>query len=224
MESKKTIIKSLSKKHDADFDIKFKLWNDFTVSKGRLAEDKEIIKYNDNDYEHFYIGNWQKRQMSRWFTNVTKKPMNIVEKKLFLTNPFFKEWTQKKSLNQKIKFKLWNAYTNEIKKLVTDSKIIYDKIYGNFNIGKWQTIEQIKWIYFNNSINEKHKNALLNNKYFKQWTDTVKIAEDADYLFYIDPKLSKYTHIDIYNHIDKIYKLIIQHFNNISPLFKIFII
>jgi hypothetical protein len=69
----------------------FQLWNDLTIKRGELIKQTEII--NHKNYGQINIGKWQSTQKQKW----TKNQMTENEKIKFLANPYFKEWTQKKT-------------------------------------------------------------------------------------------------------------------------------
>lgn len=73
------------------FNIKFEIWNNLTIEENRLVKDKKVI--NDETYGQINIGKWQSAQKQKW----TKNQMTENEKIKFLANPYFKEWTQKKT-------------------------------------------------------------------------------------------------------------------------------
>ena len=72
-------------------EILFKIWNNLTIERGELIKQTEVI--NHENYGQINIGKWQSAQKQKW----TKNQMTENEKIKFLANPYFKEWTQKKT-------------------------------------------------------------------------------------------------------------------------------
>jgi superfamily II DNA or RNA helicase len=153
------------------FEIKFKLWNDFTKENERLVIRSEVIL--DDTYGEFKVGFWQDKQCQKWNKDKMTEPAKIK----FLENIYFKQWTEKeknekKEIPPEIKFKLWNDFTKENKRLVIRSEVILDDTYGEFKVGFWQDTQCQKWN--KDKMTEPAKIKFLENIYFKQWTEKEK--------------------------------------------------
>ena len=152
-------------------DIKFNIWNRFTVENERLAFSVE--KIIDNTYGTINIGSLQKFYKEKWSNN----KLSDDEKKKLLENVYFNNWCKTKNHIKKhipfdIAFVIWYEYTVKNKRLAKQTDVIIDDTYGPINIGEIQVNYKKKWS--NNKLSDDEKKKLLENVYFNEWCKTEK--------------------------------------------------
>ena len=149
-------------------DIKFNIWDRFTVENERLAKAREVIV--DDTYGIINIGRLQHYYKEKWSNNKLSED----DKKKLLSNVYFNNWckTEKQQIPNDIAFVIWYEYTNSIKRLAKAKEIIIVDKYGSINIGSLQDRYKKKWS--NNKLSENEKKKLLSNVYFQNWIDKKK--------------------------------------------------
>ena len=150
------------------FNIKFEIWNNLTIKRGKLLKKLEVI--DDANYSKINLGRWQDTQKQKW----NKDQMPKTQEVQFLANPYFKAWTEieKKIISQEVKFEIWNRLTIERGNLLKKLDIINDDKYGTIKLGMWQYYQKQKWT--KNRMSKDEKNLFLANIHFKAWTEQEK--------------------------------------------------
>jgi len=155
-------------------DIKFNIWDRFTIENERLAKHKEVIV--DDTYGIINIGRLQHYYKEKWSNNKLSED----DKKKLLENVYFNNWckTEKQKkiiIPNDIAFVIWNEYTNSIKRLAIYGETIKNNIYGTIDIVSLQDRYKQKWS--NNKLSDDAKKKLLENVYFNNWCKTKEKKE-----------------------------------------------